>query len=109
MPLIMGARFIMTDSSTLGLLDAAADSLAGRIDIISLPSACWGENHGLPTHTILNDSVDLIQIKEANRDLDNAMTFGQFPEVLLQKGCEEKYQVLVNYRNTYFTRDLMLR
>ena len=38
-----GARFLMTGSSTLGLLDAAADTLAGRIDIVSLPTACWGE------------------------------------------------------------------
>ncbi len=102
-----GARFLMTGSSTLGLLDAAADSLAGRIDIISLPSACWGENHGSPTHTILNEPIDLIQIKEANRALDEAMTFGQFPEVLIHKEDKGKHQVLVNYRNTYFTRDLM--
>jgi len=102
-----GARFLMTGSSTLGLLDAAADSLAGRIDIISLPSACWGENHGSPTHTILNEPIDLIQIKEANRALDEAMTFGQFPEVLSHKEEKKRHQVLVNYRNTYFTRDLM--
>ena len=49
------ARFLMTGSSTLGLLDAAADSLAGRIDIISLPTACWGEELGGPTHFLLND------------------------------------------------------
>ena len=102
-----GDRFLMTGSSTLGLLDAAADSLAGRIDIISLPSACWGENHGSPTHIILNEPIDLIQIKEANRALDEAMTFGQFPEVLSHKEEKKRHQVLVNYRNTYFTRDLM--
>ncbi len=38
-----GARVLMSGSSTLGLLDAAADSLAGRIEIASLPTACWGE------------------------------------------------------------------
>lgn len=37
------ARFLMTGSSTLGLLDATADTMAGRIDIISLPPVCWGE------------------------------------------------------------------
>ena len=37
-----GARFLMTGSSTLGLLDAAGDTLAGRIEIVSLPAACWG-------------------------------------------------------------------
>ena len=101
------ARFLMTGSSTLGLLDAAADSLAGRIDIVSLPTACWGEELGAPTHSILDDQASPPQIKEANRSLAGAMTFGQFPEVLIQEKDGDKHEVLVNYRNTYFTRDLM--
>jgi predicted AAA+ superfamily ATPase len=101
------ARFLMTGSSTLGLLDAAADTLAGRIDIISLPTACWGEELGAPTHSILNNQASLSQIKEANRSFAGAMTYGQFPEVLCQQSNNDKHEVLVNYRNTYFTRDLM--
>jgi predicted AAA+ superfamily ATPase len=101
------ARFLMTGSSTLGLLDAAADSLAGRIDILSLPTACWGEELGGPTHSILDDQTSPPQIKEANRSLSGAMTYGQFPEVLIQEKDGDKHEVLVNYRNTYFTRDLM--
>ena len=101
------ARFLMTGSSTLGLLDAAADSLAGRIDIISLPTACWGEELGRPTHFFLNDQAAPPQIKEALRNLSEAMTYGQFPEVLVQKKDSDKHEVLVNYRNTFFTRDLM--
>ena len=101
------ARFLMTGSSTLGLLDAAADSLAGRIDIVSLPTACWGEELGGPTHSILVDQASPLQIKEANRRLSGAMTYGQFPEVLIHEKDGDKHEVLVNYRNTYFTRDLM--
>jgi len=101
------ARFLMTGSSTLGLLDAAADSLAGRIDIISLPTACWGEELGGPTHSLLNDQAPLSQIKEANRRLSQAMTYGQFPEVIIQEKDDDRQEVLMNYRNTYFTRDLM--
>ncbi len=101
------ARFLMTGSSTLGLLDAAADSLAGRIDIISLPTACWGEELGGPTHSFFSDQAPPLQIKEALRSLSGAMTYGQFPEVLIQKKDSDKHEVLVNYRNTYFTRDLM--
>ena len=97
----------MTGSSTLGLLDAAADSLAGRIHILSLPTACWGEELGGPTHAILDDQASVTQIKEANRSLSGAMNYGQFPEVLIQENDEDKHEVLVNYRNTYFTRDLM--
>ncbi|MFC1824981.1 ATP-binding protein [Thermodesulfobacteriota bacterium] len=101
------ARFLMTGSSTLGLLDAAADSLAGRIDIVSLPTACWGEEMGGATHSILDEQVSPPQIKEANRSLSGAMTYGQFPEVLIKEKDADKHEVLVNYRNTYFTRDLM--
>jgi hypothetical protein len=101
------ARFLMTGSSTLGLLDAAADSLAGRINIVSLPTASWGEELGGPTHSILDDQISPPQIKEANRSLSGAMTYGQFPEVVIQEKDSKKHEVLVNYRNTYFTRDLM--
>jgi predicted AAA+ superfamily ATPase len=101
------ARFLMTGSSTLGLLDAAADSLAGRINIVSLPTASWGEELGGPTHSILDDQISPPQIKEANRSLTGAMTYGQFPEVVIQEKDSQKHEVLVNYRNTYFTRDLM--
>lgn len=101
------ARFLMTGSSTLGLLDSAADSLAGRIDIVSLPTACWGEELGGPTHSILDDQASPPQIKEATRVLPGALTYGQFPEVIIQERDDNKRDVLVNYRNTYFTRDLM--
>jgi predicted AAA+ superfamily ATPase len=102
-----GARFLMTGSSTIGLLDAAADSLAGRIEIVSLPSACWGENLGEPTHSIWTEHAGFLQIKEANRKFAEALAYGQFPEILVQENDAEKNRVLVNYRNTYFTRDLM--
>lgn len=101
------ARFLMTGSSTLGLLDAAADTLAGRIEIISLPTACWGEDEGGAIHSILEGRPDLPYIREANRRLSAALTYGQFPEVLAQESEEKKHHVLINYRNTYFTRDLM--
>jgi len=101
------AWFLMTGSSTIGLLDAAADTLAGRIEIISLPTACWGEYKGQPHHSILNERIAPPSIKEANRLLPLALTYGQFPEVMEQESEEKKRQVLRNYRNTYFTRDLM--
>ena len=101
------ARFLMTGSSTLGLLDAAADTLAGRIEILSLPTPCWGEDEGDAIHSILEGRPDLPYIREANRRLSAALTYGQFPEVLAQESEEKKHHVLINYRNTYFTRDLM--
>jgi len=101
------AHFLMTGSSTLGLLDTAADTLAGRIHILSLPTACWGEHFGAGTHSVLDDTPNPLQVKDARRLLTNALTYGQFPEVLSQKTDAEKHNVLINYRNTFFTRDLM--
>ena len=103
----MGCRFIMTGSSSLGLLDAAADSLAGRMSLHSLPTACWGESDQPPTHHILVDTLDLPTIRNASRLLEDALTYGQFPEVLTQTRPETKKELLKNYRDTYFTRDLM--
>ncbi len=101
------ARFIMTGSSTLGLLDAAADTLAGRMEIYSMPPACWGENEGDHTHYIFKDKLTIKQLRENNRFISDAITYGQFPEVLNQSSDNEKHDLLANYRNTYFTRDLM--
>jgi len=101
------AVFLMTGSSTLGLLDSASDSLAGRINIHSLPAACWGEEMGTPTHKIFSEKPGPLQIKEANRSLRKAMSFGQFPEVLSCETEEKKQETLTRYKNTFFTRDLM--
>lgn len=102
-----GARYLMSGSSTLGLLDAAADTMAGRVEIVSLPTACWGEQDGPPTHDLFEDRLDTAQIRDAYRRLPEALEFGQFPEVLMQAEPAEKRAILRNYRDTYFMRDLM--
>jgi len=102
-----GARVLMSGSSTLGLLDAAADSLAGRVEIISLPTACWGEEEGPPTHDLFKERADPPDLAEGDRRLEAALSFGQFPEVLSLSSDEEKGLLLRNYRDTYFLRDLM--
>jgi len=101
------ARLLMTGSSTIGLMDAAADTLAGRINIVPLPAACWGENYGDPLHSIFHDQAGPLQLKEGGRGLNEALHYGQFPEVLNQQSIDAKKQILANYKNTYFTRDLM--
>jgi predicted AAA+ superfamily ATPase len=100
------ARYLMSGSSAIGLLDTAADSLAGRVSLMSLPTACWGENKGKPLHSILDEEAGFSSIKAAHRGLQAALVYGHFPEVI-SAGPDEKHDVLVNYKNTYFTRDLM--
>lgn len=101
------ACFLMSGSSSLGLLDTAADSLAGRINIFSLPTCCWGEEEGNPDHLIFHDEVNPVKIKSAQRHLDEVVTYGAFPEVLNQENTEQKKEILNNYKNTYFIRDMM--
>ena len=103
-----GAIFYMTGSSSIGLLDSASDTLAGRINIYSLPTACWGEETGRPPdHDILAGKIGPMALKAAERRLKVALKFGQFPEVVTQSSDEDKMVILLNYKNTYFTRDLM--
>ncbi len=103
-----GARILMTGSSSIGLLDAAGDTLAGRIDVRSLPTACFGEEKGPPTHRVFDDPQDPLEQREAARALDSALRFGLFPEIVTAKDDDAKAAVLSRYRNSYFTRDLML-
>lgn len=103
----LGSRFIMTGSSSMGLLDAAADTLAGRISLYSLPAACWGESMGGPAHSIFFQKASPLEVRQASRLLEEAVIHGQFPEVLSKDSPEEKRKLLKNYRDTYFTRDLM--
>lgn len=104
----LSATVLMSGSSRIGLLDATEDSLAGRMDILEMPTCCWGESDGNPTHRILDEEAPVLQIKEAQRDLETALTFGGFPEVASEKNEETKLSILNNYKNTYFTRDLSL-
>jgi len=101
------AHFLMTGSSSIGLLDSTADTLAGRINLYSLPTACWGESKGHSTHNIFKDHIPFDVLAKANRKMKAAISYGQFPEILTTKDHFDKSDLLTNYKNTYFTRDLM--
>ncbi len=102
-----GARILMTGSSSIGLLDASADTLAGRVDMLSMPTACWGEEFGDPTHSIFNGEPPFPVLQAGQRSLNAALSFGGFPEVVAVSDPDQKLQILRNYRDTYFVRDLM--
>ncbi|HNW83731.1 MAG TPA: ATP-binding protein [bacterium] len=101
------AHIIMTGSSSLGLLDSAAETLAGRINIYSMPTACWGEEISNPKHSIFGEKADVLIIKNGMRNFEEALTYGQFPEIITLDEKDAKKELLVNYRNTYFIRDVM--
>jgi len=102
-----GATFLLSGSSTLGLLDAAADSMAGRIHIQSLPTLCWGEEDGAADHSLFSEHLDPPQLQVARRKIASVMKFGQFPEIAACEKEAGKLELLENYKNTYFIRDLL--
>ncbi len=101
------AHFLMTGSSSIGLFDSAADTLAGRIHLYALPTPCWGEDKGNYIHDIFHDQLAIVDLAQARRKIQDAFSFGQFPEILSAPDPEIKSELLQNYKNTYFTRDLM--
>jgi uncharacterized protein len=98
----------LSGSSRIGLLDASYETLAGRICPQSLPTFCFGEEMGPPTHSIFDDEVPILQLKEASRLVEANISYGGFPEIVNTKDSKSKIEILKNYRNTYFTRDLAL-
>ncbi len=100
-------RFLLTGSSTLGLLSAGSETLAGRIGLTECPTACWGEEEGPPTHRLFTMPPSPLAIAEANRRLPAALHFGGFPEVITAPTEADKVAILQNYKNTYFARDLL--
>ena len=97
---------LMTGSSSIGLLDASADSLAGRIRIVHFPTACWGEADGPVTHAFFHEEQPPLALAEAKRQFEVALTYGGFPEVAVEPDVTRKTEILRNYRDTYFLRDL---
>ncbi len=101
------AHIIMTGSSSIGLLDSSADTLAGRMNLYSMTPACWGENLSPPLHSIISGKADILTLKEGMRNYEETLTFGLFPEIVSTESADSKKELLTNYKNTYFTRDIM--
>ena len=101
------AHILMTGSSSVGLLGTMTDTLAGRITISSLPTACWGENIGPPSNQMFEINTNPVLIKQGQRSLSDTLKYGLFPEIIMQDRPEDKKELLENYRDTYFIRDLM--
>jgi len=97
---------LMTGSSSIGLLDAATETLAGRVWIEHLPTVCWGEEMGPPRHQFFEGEAGMAHLTEARRHLDRWLRDGGFPEVVTCASAEERAAILRLYRNSYFLRDV---
>lgn len=99
------AHIILTGSTGMNLRQKAADTLAGRIEILQLPPCCFGEEDGASTHG-LTEPPQFRDAKAGKRRLREYLDHGGFPEVISQADAGAREEILRNYKNTYFTRDL---
>ncbi|MBF0299276.1 MAG: ATP-binding protein [Oligoflexia bacterium] len=101
-------KVFMTGSSSLGLLSKGTETLAGRIKICECPTLCYGEEMGPPLGSFLKDQPSKTVINEARRKLDSWLEYGGFPEVMTYDNEADKKALLKDYKNTFFTKDLLL-
>lgn len=99
-----GAHAVLTGSTGINLFQSTTETLAGRIEIRQLPPSCFGEQAG--ERLVFREDLKYEVSKEAQRSLESFMRYGGFPEVCEQSTDEAKEQLLKNYKNTYFTKDL---
>jgi len=97
---------LMTGSSSIGLLDAAAETLAGRVWIEHLPTVCWGEELGPPRHQFFESEADWAHLAEAQRNFHGWLHDGGFPEVVASAAQQDRADILRLYRDSYFLRDV---
>jgi predicted AAA+ superfamily ATPase len=102
---------ILSGSTGKNLLHQSVESLAGRVEIFHLPPACFGEDqessratHGEDLFKIISFAKD--KIRHIEKYFSTFLQYGGFPEVLSAASEKEKEEILNNYKNTYFTRDL---
>jgi len=101
------AHVVLTGSTGLHLLQKTTETLAGRIEFRELPTCCFGEEFGPPG--TLEDVASSHQFrlrKAAERQLEHALSYGGFPEIVSATTAMEKESLLKIYKNSYFTRDL---
>jgi hypothetical protein len=98
----------MTGSSSIGLLSSGSETLAARIKLLECPTLCWGEELGAARGKSLVDKPSPLELNAAARRLASWLKYGGFPEVRLADAEKLKREILHDYRNTYFARDLLM-
>lgn len=98
----------MTGSSTLGLLSHGSETLAGRIKILECPTLCFGEDEGQPLGKSLEFKPTYQSLMKGAREFKSWLNFGGFPEIRTKTADVERLEILKDYKNTFFTKELLL-
>jgi len=105
-------KIFISGSSAMELSINAVKYLVGRIFIFNLYTFSFGEFlsvkdtnlHKLYSKT--NGSISTILSKKISNYMDEYLTFGGYPRVVLSKNNEEKKEVLKNLLSIYLLRDI---
>jgi predicted AAA+ superfamily ATPase len=106
--------YLLTGSSSLHLLSQPVESLAGRIRIRECPTCAFGEEQFPKPISFLMDrasglpfEASLAFLREGIFKLENAISYGGYPEVIETGEPAEQEEILKDYKNTYLTRDII--
>ncbi len=108
-------RFIITGSSSPGLLQSVSESLAGRIGIIEMAPFAWSEvrpSKGLPFARLLADrktkaaDFEALRPRGDLRAVHNYWFRGGYPEPWIKRAARFRQLWMDQYVRTYLFRDV---
>lgn len=101
-------RYLLTGSADVYLLTDAAESLAGRMEVLTLHPLAQREIAGLPPRFVpdLYANEPTALCPQSERTLDERIAAGGYPEALLRKRSTRRQAWFDAYVNTMTRRDL---
>ena len=105
-------KIFISGSSAMELSINAVKYLAGRIFVFNLYSFSFGEFLRVKDENLhklyskADETISLAISAKINAYLDEYLTYGGYPRVILSKSKEEKVEVLKNLLSIYLLRDI---
>lgn len=104
-------RFLLTGSANVLLLPALADSLAGRMEILSLWPLSGGEMAGVAAYNradfLFDGALGAVSLPACNReDLVERLLQGGFPEAVSRSSAKRRSAWFESYLQTVLQRDV---
>ncbi|HXG68207.1 MAG TPA: ATP-binding protein [Blastocatellia bacterium] len=103
-------RFLLTGSANVLLLPRIADSLAGRMEVLTLWPLSQGEIKGIRegfVDTLFSDSLPLFKEEPADRaELLTSVLRGGYPEALARQAPDRRAAWFSSYITTILQRDV---
>ena len=107
-------RYLITGSSSPDLLSSIAETLAGRIGVLELPTLkateAWRKKKS-SLYRVLSGKIDRTALESlrpvcSRKELFESWLYGGYPEPFQVRGKKDYYLWMDNYRSTYLQRDI---